>query len=326
MWGWQASLSAIAMVLLVSAAPAGGAPNVKYFTLSDVADEAHFLHQAVARFSEEATNLTMGKIHFNLVPREADGGEEDLIKQVQEGKLDGAIVSVEALAGIAPEFRMLTLPYVFPDEEQAYRVLNGPIGSDLLRGLQQKGVKGLAFVGMGWRHLVLRDRRIEAPGELAGLRIGVTARADGELVDALGAAAEPIAPAGLAGALGFQQIDAISISLETLYSEGFQGSGRYVALTRHAFVPGVIIMNPDKYGYLQQSERESLLRAALDAQRYVRELCLRQAEEIKGHLQGDGVEVYEVDRVAFEEATAPLYDKWSEEFGKKILEKVRNPE
>jgi TRAP-type C4-dicarboxylate transport system substrate-binding protein len=314
------------MVLLVSVAPASGAPNVKYFTCDDVGNETHCLHQGIVRFAEEATNLTMGKIHFNLVPREAGCSEGDLIKQVQEGKLDGAIVRVEELAGVAPEFRMFTLPYLFADEEQAYRVLNGPTGADLLRSLKRKGIKGLAFVGMGWRQLVLREKRVETPADLTGLTIGLTTSQEGELVGILGAIPTQLTAAELAGAIDSEEVDGLSISLQTLYSEGFQRHGQYVALTGHTFVPGVIIMNPDKYGTLQQSEREGLMRAARRVQEYMRELGRLQAEEFEALLQKDGVQIYEVDQEAFAAAAAPLYEKWGEEFGKRTLEKIRNPE
>jgi len=295
MWRWNGGISVIAMVLLVGVATASAAPNVKYFTCSDVANEMHLIHQGITRFAEEATNLTMGKIHFNLVATEPGCSEEELIKQVREGKLDGAVVSVEALATVAPEFRVFTLPYLFPDEEQAYRVLNGPTGSELLRSLKRKGIKGLAFVGMGWRQLVLQENRIQGPADLNGLKIGVVAGPDGELVSILGATPTVLNGAELAGAVDSNELDGLSISLQTLYLGGFQRSGQYVALTRHTFVPVVIIMNPDKYGYLQQSEREGLMRAANRVQEYVREISKLQAEEIKEHLQRDGVQIYEVE-------------------------------
>ncbi len=326
MRGWGTGAGAIAMVVLIGVAVAFGAPNVKYFTFSDVANETHFLHQGTLKFTEEATTLTMGKIHFNLVPGDAGASEEGLIEQVKEGKLDGAIVSVEAMSGVLPELRVFTLPYLFPDEEQAYRVLNGPTGADLLRSLKHKGIKGLAFVGMGWRQLVLREKKVETPADLTGLKIGVTAGAEGEFLSAIGAEPTSLSPADLAAAVESDGVDGLSISLQSLCSEGYHRRGQYVALTRHAFVPGVIIINPDKYGQLQQSEREALMSAARRAQDHFRKLLQLQAQEFKGLLEEDGVEVYEVNQGSFAESASSLYEKWGKEFGERTLEKIRNPE
>ena len=49
-------------------------------------------------------------------------------------------------------------------------------------------------------------------------------------------------------------------------------------------------------------------------------------DELEELLQKDGVQIYEVDQEAFAAAAAPLYEKWGEEFGKRTLEKIRNPE
>jgi acetolactate synthase-1/2/3 large subunit len=114
-------------------------------------------------------------------------------------------------SSLVPELAALGLPFLFPDANAAYRVVDGPVGQELGQKLGAVGLVSLGFWDNGIRHITNRRRPINRPDDLRGLRIRTPA--DPATIDtfqALGAAtllttnAKGILPGGhplLAGGL-----------------------------------------------------------------------------------------------------------------------------
>ena len=55
------------------------------------------------------------------------------------------------------------LPYLFKSTAQVRRVLDGPIGDDILASLEAQGMNGLCFYDAGPRDFYSSKRAIRAP-------------------------------------------------------------------------------------------------------------------------------------------------------------------
>lgn len=64
----------------------------------------------------EIEELTDHRVKFELYAGGVLGDEPAMVKMVQEGELDGALVTTFSLEGVAPETLVLSLPYLFRDE------------------------------------------------------------------------------------------------------------------------------------------------------------------------------------------------------------------
>ena len=72
-----------------------------------------------------------------------------------------------------PIYYVLETPYVFLDDGQADKVLDGPVGEKFLKGMESKGLIGLAFWENGFREISNNVRPLKAPQDLKGVKLRV---------------------------------------------------------------------------------------------------------------------------------------------------------
>jgi TRAP-type transport system periplasmic protein len=70
-----------------------------------------------------------------------------------------------------PEARILDIPFLFRDKAHARAVLDGPIGQEMLKEFESKGIKALAWGENGVRHMTNSKRAVNAPDDLKGLKM-----------------------------------------------------------------------------------------------------------------------------------------------------------
>ena len=94
------------------------------------------------------------------------GGEIETLEQVQAGQLAMTKVSTAALEEHFPEARVFGIPYLFRDEAHFWKVLNGPIGKEILEKGRPKGFFGLCYN----RHAHLLEPAVRYFRELGAVR------------------------------------------------------------------------------------------------------------------------------------------------------------
>ena len=85
--------------------------------------------QRMGKKLEAATN---GRISIQMYPSMQLGGEKEMIEQAQVGALQIARISVGAMGPVVDDLNVFNLPFIFRDEAHMRKVIDGPIGQDLL--------------------------------------------------------------------------------------------------------------------------------------------------------------------------------------------------
>ena len=124
--------------------------------------------QALAADLERRTH---GRYKVQIFPAGALGGERELIASAQNGSLDLVLTSTGPVGLFVPDTLLTDIPFLFRDYEHARKVLDGPIGQDILARFQSKGLIGLAWGENGFRHLTNSKRPVSKPEDLRGLKI-----------------------------------------------------------------------------------------------------------------------------------------------------------
>ena len=62
-------------------------------------------------------------------------------------------------------------PFLFPDEDTLYEIMNGELGEQVMAGLPDIGIRGCAFYGNGFKAITNNIHPIESPDDLKGLKI-----------------------------------------------------------------------------------------------------------------------------------------------------------
>ncbi|WP_298736681.1 TRAP transporter substrate-binding protein DctP, partial [uncultured Subdoligranulum sp.] len=146
-----AAAAALALTLTGCAGTTGGTTNedgepVLNLTLSHGLAEDHAVHIALSAFAEDVKEQSGGTINIEIFPNAVLGSETDNITQIRAGALDMAKVSASTLGNFQEEWNVLSVPYVFNDQQHYYDVMDGDIAQDLYQLTADKGFMGLTWM------------------------------------------------------------------------------------------------------------------------------------------------------------------------------------
>ncbi len=126
----------IAAVLLaaVAAVPCGSALAQQKLVMkaSDVHPEGYPTVVAVENMGKKLEKATNGRLSIQMYPSMQLGGEKEAIEQAQVGAIQFARVSVGALGPVIDELNVFNLPYLFRNTAHMQKVIDGPIGQELM--------------------------------------------------------------------------------------------------------------------------------------------------------------------------------------------------
>lgn len=263
-------------------------------------------------FSEELEKESDGRLVLEIVTAEDIGlpaGEDVPYETVRALMKEGSIhLSSTYAVSLAKEYEplgVLSLPFLFADYDSAEHILEGKIGADLLGGLEQAGLRGLAFTySGGFRIIASQDTEIT----LANLR-------GTPVITNAGLVAEETLKA--LGAIPVAQADAV----ETTYTRFSQLPNekriRTVLETNHSLFLTAIVADGTFYESLSPEGRAALRVAASRAAAVEREDSIELAQKVKSDLVREGLTVVELsreEREAFVQATAPVHDFFADVF------------
>lgn len=301
----------------------GGGDSVT-LKLAHTGSESHQYNIASEKFKELVEEKSSGSVKVEIHPNATLGSESEAIEQVIGGSVDMTTVAADsALANTIPEMNLFGIPYIFEDAEHVYSVLDGEIGADLLKLAENKGMKGLGFWEVGFRHLTNNKREINKPEDVEGLKIRVQpAPVWEDHMKALGASPTPVDFSELYSALDQGVVDGQENPLPTIDSMKFYEVQKNVALTAHAYTPAVVLMNQDRWNSLSEDQQTAINEVVKEATEYQRDYLADKEKEIKQKLKENGVKITEPDREAFREATKGVKDAVSDKVPEEYLNRI----
>ncbi|MFZ0844941.1 MAG: TRAP transporter substrate-binding protein DctP, partial [Pseudolabrys sp.] len=162
----------LAAAATFASGPAGAQTILK---ASDVHPSGYPTVVAVENIGKKLSDATKGKLSVAMYPSMQLGGEKEAIEQAQVGAIAFARVSVGALGPVVDALNVVNLPYVFSGTAQMRKVVDGPIGQELLDDVTNsgKGLVGLAWMDAGARNFYDTKHAIKTIADLKGLKIRV---------------------------------------------------------------------------------------------------------------------------------------------------------
>jgi TRAP-type C4-dicarboxylate transport system substrate-binding protein len=118
------------------------------FKASDVHPEGYPTVAAVESMGRKLSQATNGRLSVQMYAAMQLGGEKEAIEQAQVGALAIARVSVGALGPVIDDLNVLNMPFLFRSTAHMEKVIDGPIGQDLLDKVTNNPTAGL--VGLCW--------------------------------------------------------------------------------------------------------------------------------------------------------------------------------
>ncbi len=285
--------------------------------LAHVVNEQDGFHVAAEKFKELVESRTDGKITINIFPNAQLGDERTLLESMQLGTVDMGVITNGPVSGFLPEIAVFELPFLFATPEEAYQILDGPIGQELLRELETVNLKGLAYAERGFRNLTNSVRPVQSPSDMRGLRIRVMENpVYVDTFQALGANTVPMAWTETLTALQQRTIDGQENPINVIYSFRLYEPQQYLSLTRHTYSPALIVMGLGLWNRMPADVQQILTESAQEAAEYERQWNADMAAEQLEALKANGMQVIEnPDVAAFQNQIQSVYARYGAEFG-----------
>jgi len=283
-------------------------------------------HNTAARYmAERLKEKTNGALAMTVHPAGVLGNDGSLLDGTRFGSIDMALTGNPFFTQLAPRLNVMDLPFLFRGADHAHKVMDGPVGAELLKDLEKHGMKGLAFWEIGFRHVTNSRRPIRAPEDLKGIKIRTTPnRAHIEAFRLLGANPAPMAFTELYLALENRTVDAQENPVNNIHDNRMYEVQKYMSLTGHAYTASILVINLDRFNRLPAAQQQALQEAAREATLYQRKV---NAELEGGNLQrikDAGVEVIEkIDQEPFRKLVAEKVTKsYTDQFGTEIVQRI----
>jgi tripartite ATP-independent transporter DctP family solute receptor len=214
------------------AVPPAGAVEIK---LGVVTTPGSAQHVTAVKFKELVEARSGGKHSVKIFHSGSLGSETEILQQVQMGAIETAIITLGPFDVFVPEVKVVNFPFLFDGHEEADRVLDGPLGREVLDSLERAGFKGLAFSENGFRNLTNDVRPVGSAADVDGLKIRVMeSTLHKELWKTLGANPTPMAwPIYTELAQG--AIDGQENPLWVMWVYKLHEVQKYLTLTRHVY-------------------------------------------------------------------------------------------
>jgi TRAP-type transport system periplasmic protein len=273
---------------------------------------------AAEEFAKLVDEKTGGEVKINIAGSEQLGNDVAMLTSLRTGALDITANSQGAASGLVPELGALGLPFIFEDADEAFAVLEGPVGDELESKFQDLGIITLGWWDNGIRHITTTNKPVEQPDDLKGLKIRTPA--DPMTIDifqALGAATEQIAFSELYVALQQGVVDGQENPLANIASSKLYEVTPNISLSAHKWESTPFLASQIGWARLTPEQQAAVQEAATEAGQLQRQLMKEADEKHLADFQADpNLNVNEVDREAFKEATAPVIESWQQkEFG-----------
>lgn len=283
--------------------------GVKYLKLAHGLDAAHPVHLGMVFMAEKLKEKSQGKMEIEIYPSQQLGTERQALELLQIGSLAMTKVSGAVMENFAPKIKCLSLPYVFRDREHAYKVLDGTLGRELLLESEKYWLRGLGYFDAGQRSFYTKEKSINTPADLEGLKIRVQESVMAmNLVRTLGGAPTPISYGELYTALQQGVVDGAENNPPSFLNSRHYEICKYYSLNEHTAVPDILVISTVAWNRLSAAEQKWLQEAADEAIAYQRKLWVAAEDEALATVMAAGVTVTRPDKTLFAEKTKPLLE------------------
>ena len=312
---------AFGLMLAVAATSTANAQTV--LKAADIHPDGYPTVEAVIYMGKLVDERTKGRIKIQEFNNAVLGGEKDTIEQTQFGVIDINRVSTAQFNNVVPETKVYGLPFLFRSVAHMRKVVDGPIGDEILAAFEAKGLIGLCYYDSGARSFYTK-KPIAKLADMKGMKIRVQ-QSDMwvAMMQAFGANPTPMAFGEVYSAIQTGVVDGAENNWPSYESSRHFEVAKYYTLTEHSLQPEVLVMSKKSFDKLSPEDQKIIRQAAKDSVVKMRELWDAREKASEAKVRAAGSVVSSVDKAEFIAAMKPVYDKYvTDDVTKKLVDRI----
>jgi tripartite ATP-independent transporter DctP family solute receptor len=310
-----------------SALPGAGIAQQKMvIKASDVHPLGYPTVEAIVRMGAKLEKATNGRLTLQMYPQMQLGGEKEMIEQAQVGALQIARISVGALGPVIDELNVFNMPFIFRDEQHMRKVIDGPIGNELLQKISanpQTHLIALGWMDAGTRN-VYSNKPVTKPADLKGMKVRMMGNPIFvETMNAMGGNGVAMGFNELYSAMQTGVVDGAENNEPTVLAQNHYQVAKVYSLTGHLIIPEMFVFSKVSWDKLGKDDQALIHKFSREAQMEQRKLWDEKTAKATEELKAKGVQFVAADKAAFFKATQPVRDKYGAKYSvllKRILD------
>jgi tripartite ATP-independent transporter DctP family solute receptor len=275
--------------------------------------------EAVERLGKKLEAATNGRLSVQMFPAMQLGGEKEMLEQAQVGALQFARVSVGPVGAIVDNLNVFNLPFVFRDIAHMRKVIDGPLGDELLKEITDNpktGLVGLAWMDSGARNFYNKVRDVKTIEDLKGLKIRMMGNPMFvDTMNALGGNGVAMGMDQVMNALQTGVVDGAENNPPSYDSFGHVPVAKHYSLTEHLIIPEILVFSRKAFDALSKEDQALVLKFGKESQQEQRKLWDERVEVAMKKIKDAGVNVITIaDKKPFQDAVKPVWDKYGAKY------------
>lgn len=299
------------------------AKQTKILRLAHSLDTQHPVHLAMVFLGESLEKKSNGKLKLDIYPSSQLGGERECLELLQIGSLDITKVSAAVLENFIPEYKVLSLPYIFRDKTHMYHFFDNEAGESLLLKGENFRLRGLTYYDAGSRSFYMKEGPVNTPSDLKNKKIRVQkSNMAVTMINALGGSPTPISWGELYTALQQGVVDGAENNPPSFYTSKHYEVCKHYSINEHTSVPDVLLIGIETWQRLNAQEKQWLKEAVKESAEAQRKLWVASEKESLEKVKAAGVNIYYPDKSLFEEKTKSMEAMFDSDNNMKALIKA----
>ena len=319
--------AALVVALLLAAAATGAI--AREFRAADTQNEDYPTVQALRYMGRLIAERTGGRHQIRVFHSRQLGEEKETIEQTRAGAIDLNRINGALIGNFVPAMNVLAMPFLFRSIEHLQKVLDGPIGNEILGSFGPYGFVGLAFYDSGARSIYNSIRPLHSIADIKGLRLRVQqSELMSDMIKALGAEPVELPYGQVLTGLATKLIDGAENNWPSFVTTDHYKYAGFYTLTEHTMSPEVLVMSQKAWQSLSAEDQKIFRESALRSSRFMREKWKDLEDQSRKRAEAAGVTIVkDFDRKPFEAAMATIYEKAQRDPATaRLIERIRKVE
>jgi tripartite ATP-independent transporter DctP family solute receptor len=289
------------------------------FKASDVQPAGYPTVVATENLGKKLEAATGGRLSLQMFPSMQLGGEKETIEQTQIGAIQLLRVSVGSMGPIVDDINVVNMPFLFKNTAHANKMMDGPIGQELLDKITAHptaGLVALCWMDSGARSLYNTKRPIKSIEDIKGLKFRVIGNPIFvDMMNALGGNGVAMGYDQVFSALQTGVIDGAENNPPSYVFSNHYTTAKYFSLTEHLIIPEVLVFSKRAWGALSADDQNLIKKFAREAQLEERELWNKYQQQAMEKALAAGCQITEIaDKAPFQNAVKPVWDKYGPKY------------
>jgi len=276
------------------------------------------INNTTTAFKREVENKTNGKVKMQIFEGRQLGDMREMTEQIKMGTLEMGVISTPYFTSYERGFNVLDLPFLFQDNEQAYKNLDGKLGDTLAQKLENSGITILGYWEFGPSQIINSKRPVTEAGDMKGLKIRI--QDSPLLVDVFKSlGAEPITMDSQEVYTGLQQgiLDGVNTYYFVTIDQKEYEQAKFFSEVNLTYGAIALVINKDVFDSFDPEQQRMFEELGEKYTKLQREMSQEETKASKEFIVDNGVNLVEADQIdfaSFRKAVEPVYEKHGKEF------------